>query len=82
MTEYFNYDQLTWPEVADLPRDMPLVLPLGTGYDLKRLAEVFIQSVSHWTLASFPIWLARQWIGNSRRCAWNIYQQFDFEFAR
>jgi creatinine amidohydrolase len=29
---------LTWPEVADLPRDTPLVLPLGSGYDFNLLA--------------------------------------------
>ena len=39
VTEYFNFDQLTWPEVAELQRDTPLVLPLGIGYDLMRLAE-------------------------------------------
>lgn len=32
MAEFFRFDDLTWPEVADLPRDLPLVLPLGTGY--------------------------------------------------
>ena len=35
---YFNYDELTWPEVADLPRNIPLILPLGSNYDLERLA--------------------------------------------
>ncbi|MBI5352477.1 MAG: creatininase family protein [Chloroflexi bacterium] len=35
----FNYDELTWPEVAELPRDTPLVLPLGSGYDLELLAD-------------------------------------------
>jgi creatinine amidohydrolase len=34
-----RYDELTWPEVAELPRDMPLVLPLGNGYDLEMLAD-------------------------------------------
>ncbi len=29
----FNYGRLTWPEVAALPRDTTLVLPLGAGYD-------------------------------------------------
>jgi len=38
MTVYFLYEELTWPEVADLPRDTPLVLPLGAGYDLNLLA--------------------------------------------
>ena len=38
MTDFFRYDDLTWPEVADLPRDIPLVLPLGSGYDFERIA--------------------------------------------
>lgn len=33
------YDELTWPEVAALPRDTPLILPLGSGYDLAKLAD-------------------------------------------
>ena len=39
MTEFFPYENLTWPEVNDLPRDTPLVLPLGAGYPLDRLAS-------------------------------------------
>lgn len=38
MTEFFHYDDLTWPEVADLPRDVPLVLPLGSSFDPERVA--------------------------------------------
>ena len=30
---FFNYDEMTWDAVADLPRDTPLVLPLGSDYD-------------------------------------------------
>jgi creatinine amidohydrolase len=37
--EFFNYDELTWDVAAELPRDTPLVLPLGTGYDLDLLAN-------------------------------------------
>lgn len=33
----FRFEELTWPEVAALPRDAPLVLPLGSGYDLEQL---------------------------------------------
>jgi creatinine amidohydrolase len=33
----FHFEELTWPEVAALPRQLPLVLPLGTGYDLTHL---------------------------------------------
>ena len=32
-TKFFNFDDLTWTDVADLPRDTPLVLPLGSGYN-------------------------------------------------
>lgn len=32
MADFFRFDDLTWPEVAELPRDMPILLPLGTGY--------------------------------------------------
>ncbi len=39
MTDIFPYDELTWPEVAALPRDTPLVIPLGEGYDLNKVAE-------------------------------------------
>src|SRR3972149_6619913 len=33
-TIFFNYDEMTWDAVADLPRDTPLVLPLGSDYNL------------------------------------------------
>jgi len=39
MTDFFAYEELTWPEVADLPCDTPLVIPLGTGYPLEQVAK-------------------------------------------
>jgi creatinine amidohydrolase len=39
MTGFLRYSDLTWPDVAALPRDLPLVIPLGQGYDLEKLAE-------------------------------------------
>lgn len=39
MTQFFAFDELTWPDVAALRRDTPLVIPLGEGYDLAKLAE-------------------------------------------
>jgi len=38
MTDFFAYEELTWPEVADLPRNTPLVLQLGSGYSPNLLA--------------------------------------------
>ena len=39
MTNFFPYDELTWPDIKALPRDTPLVVPLGTGYPMQLLAE-------------------------------------------
>jgi creatinine amidohydrolase len=39
MTEFFAYDELTWPEIYKLSRTTPLVIPLGFGYDQERLAD-------------------------------------------
>ncbi len=39
MTTFFTFADLTWPEVAALPRDVSLMLPLGEGYDLIALAQ-------------------------------------------
>jgi len=39
MTHFFAYADLTWPEVASLPRDQPLIIPLGEGYPLDRLSD-------------------------------------------
>ena len=36
----FAYDELSYPEVAALPRWVPLVIPLGEGYDLAELARL------------------------------------------
>jgi len=38
--EMFRFDELTWPEIAALPRTTPLVLPLGEGTNLPRLPEM------------------------------------------
>jgi creatinine amidohydrolase len=39
MTRVTRYEELTWPEVARLPRDLPLVLPLGDGFDEEQIAD-------------------------------------------
>jgi creatinine amidohydrolase len=39
MTETFSYENLTWPDIDALPRDTPLVIPLGAGYSLEKLAS-------------------------------------------
>jgi creatinine amidohydrolase len=54
MTEFFAYDQLTWPEVAALPRDVPLVLPFGGGWDLQVLAEQLESPIRIGLLPTIP----------------------------
>lgn len=39
MVEIVYYEELTWPEVAELPRNLPLVLPLGEGFTPEAIAE-------------------------------------------
>ena len=39
MPTFFSYDDLTWPEVEALPRETPLVLPLGSGHDMQLLSS-------------------------------------------
>ncbi len=39
MAAVTHYENLTWPEVAALPRELPLVLPLGTGYSEAHIAH-------------------------------------------
>jgi creatinine amidohydrolase len=54
MTEFFNYDEMTWDAVAELPRDIPLVLPLGSGYDLDLLASQLSNPSQVGLLPPFP----------------------------
>lgn len=53
-TEFFSYETMTWPEVAALPRDTPLLLPLGEGYDLARAASALGQPARVGVLPPLP----------------------------
>ncbi len=39
MSSILSFENLTWPEVAGLPRDMPLVLPLNDVWSMEMLSE-------------------------------------------
>jgi hypothetical protein len=54
MTTFFKYDDMTWDAVAELPRHTPLVLPLGSGYDLELLANQLGDPPQIGLLPSFP----------------------------
>jgi creatinine amidohydrolase len=60
MTDFFAYEELTWPDVAALPRDLPLILPLGHGYDLSRLADALGRPQRAGLLPPIPF----GWIGS------------------
>ena len=38
MTTIFHYEELSWPEIAALDRDIPFVIPLGDGFNHEELA--------------------------------------------
>ncbi len=54
MTTFFQYDEMTWDAVAELPRDTPLVLPLGSNYNLNLLADQLSHPPRIGILPSFP----------------------------
>jgi creatinine amidohydrolase len=54
MTTFFNYDEMTWDAVAELPRDIPLVLPLGSGYPLSLLSSQLSHPPRIGLLPPFP----------------------------
>src|SRR6185503_18201549 len=54
MAAFFTYDDMTWDAVSELPRDTPLVLPLGSGYDLELLADQLSQPPRIGLLPPFP----------------------------
>ena len=60
MSEFFKYQNLTWPEIAGLPRNTPLVIPLGEGYALERLGEALGNPTRIGLLPAIPF----GWVGS------------------
>lgn len=54
MTEFHPYDELTWPEVRSLPRHVPMVLPIGTGYSMERVSDALGNPPDIYLLPAFP----------------------------
>ena len=74
MTSYFQYDDMTWDKVAELPRDTPLVLPLGSGYDLDLVASQLGNPTHVGLLAPFPF----GWRGSGLELPDKIFAQYIF----
>jgi creatinine amidohydrolase len=54
MTIFLAYEELTWPEVQSLPRHTPIILPVGNGYSLDRLANKLNNPQIAYLLPAFP----------------------------
>lgn len=54
MTDFFSYADLTFPEIAVLERDCPLVIPLGSNYDLNNLASALGRPTKAGLLPAVP----------------------------
>jgi len=54
MTEYILYDDLTWPEVELLPRDINILLPLGEIHPTSKIEEIFSHPDRVVLLPPFP----------------------------
>ena len=73
-TTFFDYAELTWDAVAGLPRDVPLVLPLGSGYDLNLLASQLSNPPRVGLLPPFPF----GWRGSGLELPDQIFVQYIF----
>ena len=72
MTEFFSYDEMPWDEVAALPRDTSLVLPLGSGYDLEQLADQLSFPTRIGILPTFPF----GWRGSGLEVPETLFLQY------
>jgi creatinine amidohydrolase len=73
-TTFFNYAEMTWDAVAELPRDTPLVLPFGLGYDLSLLASQLSDPPRIGLLPPFPF----GWRGSGLELPDQIFAQYVF----
>ncbi len=70
--DIFNFDSMTWDAVAELPRGTPLILPLGSGYDLNLLADQLGNPPRIGLLPSVPF----GWRGSGLEVPDNIFIQY------
>ena len=77
-TTFFNYEEQIWTTVADLPRDVPLVLPLGDMATLDTTRSLLASQLSHppriGFLPSFPF----GWRGSGLEIPDQIFAQYIF----
>ncbi len=71
-SKFFLYEEMTWDAVAELPRDTPLVLPLGSGYNLDLLADQLSNPPRIGLLPPFPF----GWRGSGLEVPDPIFTQY------
>jgi creatinine amidohydrolase len=59
-----RFEELTWPEVAALPRNLPLILPLGEGFDARQMAGQVAAALDADPVALLPA-LPYGWAGSA-----------------
>jgi len=72
MTTFFQYEEMTWDAVAELPRDTPLILPLGSSYDLRLLTDQLSHPPNIGLLPAFPF----GWRGSGLEIPESIFLQY------
>jgi creatinine amidohydrolase len=65
----FRFEELTWPEVSALPRDIPLILPLGNTIDLNQLTVLLGTSLDIGILPAIPF----GWLGSGLEVPGQIF---------
>ena len=72
MIEIVQYDELTWPDVEALARDIPVVLPLGKSYTTQALGSLLRNPARIILLPAFPF----GWRGSSLAVPANCLQRY------
>src|ERR1051325_5008044 len=72
MTTFFHYDEMTWDAIAELPRDTPIALPLGSNYDLDLLADQLGNPPRIGLLPAFPF----GWRGSGLELPESVFFQY------
>jgi len=71
MTKLFAHEELTWSEVDSLPRNTPLVIPLGSGYPMQQLTAALGEPDCIGMLPPVPY----GWIGSGLHVPDNLLRQ-------
>jgi len=68
MNQIFKYDELSYPQIEALPRNCPLIIPLGQGYSMEMLSETLGNPPQVGILPSIPY----GWEGSGLRISENL----------